>query len=51
LIFTLVCGAGTSPAWAGWFDQTSGTANQLLSVHFPVDATTGYAVGNSGTIL
>jgi hypothetical protein len=29
----------------------SGTTNDLNSVHFPVDATTGFAVGEAGTIL
>ncbi len=51
LIFTLVCGAGASPARAAWVPQTSGTTEDLRGVHFPVDATTGYAVGRVGTIL
>ena len=49
LVFILV--VGTSPAWAGWVAQTSGTSLLLRGVHFPVDPTTGYAVGTSGTIL
>jgi len=36
---------------AGWIRQAPGTANNLYSVHFPVDALTGYAVGEGGTIL
>jgi len=42
-----------APLWAsaGWVPQNSGTGVTLYSVHFPVDAQTGYAVGWSGTIL
>ena len=36
---------------AGWVQQNSGTDKPFYSVHFPVDALTGYAVGDSGTIL
>ena len=35
-------------AWAG---QPSGTTVPLYSAHFPVDASTGYAVGSFGTTL
>jgi photosystem II stability/assembly factor-like uncharacterized protein len=35
----------------GWYDLASGTTNDLYSVSFPVDTLTGYAVGESGTIL
>jgi len=38
-------------ASAGWVSQSSGTTRYLYSVHFPVDAQTGYAVGDLGTIL
>jgi len=38
-------------ASAGWVQQASGTTNHLLSVQFPVDAQTGYAVGHNGTIV
>ena len=38
-------------AQAGWFPLNSGTTNILYSVHFPVDAQRGYAVGYSGTIV
>jgi len=31
--------------------QSSGTTNTLRSVYFPMDAQTGYAVGDSGIIL
>lgn len=31
--------------------QTSGTANILHSVYFPLDNQTGYAMGGNGTIL
>ena len=37
-------------ASAGWVAQISGTTEHLYSVHFPVDAQTGYAVGDAGTI-
>jgi len=39
---------------AGWIIQPSGTTQWLMSVHFPVDTHTGYAVGGfpvAGTIL
>jgi photosystem II stability/assembly factor-like uncharacterized protein/sugar lactone lactonase YvrE len=35
----------------GWQAGTSGTSHDLYSVCFPVDTMTGYAVGDSGTIL
>ena len=38
-------------ASAGWVRQNSGTGLYLYSVHFPLNASTGYAVGASGTIL
>ncbi len=42
----------SSPAsGGGWSAQTSGTTQLLTAVHFPVDAITGYVVGNNGTIL
>ncbi|MBI2061036.1 MAG: hypothetical protein HYT87_14815 [Nitrospirae bacterium] len=34
-----------------WTAQTSGTSEGIESVNFPVDATTGYAVGPSNAIL
>ena len=34
----------------GWFQQTSGTTTNLLSVHF-VDENIGWAVGENGKIL
>ncbi len=37
-------------AMAQWIPQNSGTTKNLRSVHF-TDANTGYAVGDSGTIL
>ena len=40
----------TSLAQDGWFQQTSGTIHNLNSVYF-VDINTGWAVGDSGTIL
>jgi photosystem II stability/assembly factor-like uncharacterized protein len=39
-----------SGAMAQWFPQNSGTTNNLNSVYF-TDANTGYAVGDSGTII
>jgi photosystem II stability/assembly factor-like uncharacterized protein len=39
-----------APQSAGWTQQTSGTANNLFSVHF-VNANEGWAVGFSNTIL
>jgi hypothetical protein len=41
----------TTNAGASWDSLTSGTTNSIFSVHFPVDAQTGYAVGDMGTIL
>jgi len=41
----------TTNGGTAWVTQTSGTTNELKSVHFPVDALTGYAVGYSGIIL
>src|SRR5438552_6393544 len=35
---------------ADWFSQSSGTANTLNSVYFPV-LNTGYIAGNNGTLL
>ncbi|MCH7761868.1 hypothetical protein IIA15_10800 [candidate division TA06 bacterium] len=43
--------AGHPFAWAGWDVQTTPTTRTLYAVHFPVVAITGYAIGNSGTIL
>jgi len=34
-----------------WEPRDPGTTNTLFSVHFPVNASTGYAVGGVGTIL
>jgi len=34
-----------------WFSLTSGTTEHLHGVHFPLNASTGYAVGYAGTIL
>ena len=56
LALCVLCGASMSllvpgVASAGWILQNSGTTDHLYSVHFPVDALTGYAVGQSGTIL
>ena len=48
-IFGLFFVVGT--CWAGWKTKTSPTTNSLYAVHFPVDATVGYAVGAIGTIL
>ena len=36
---------------ATWLVQPEPSGKDLNGVHFPVDATTGYAVGQSGTIL
>ncbi len=41
-------GAGAGTGWAALY---SGTTETLRGVHFPADATTGYAVGGNGTIL
>jgi photosystem II stability/assembly factor-like uncharacterized protein len=44
---------GTVRATGGtgtWNGQTSGTGQTLRGVHFPVDATTGWVVGNNGVI-
>jgi photosystem II stability/assembly factor-like uncharacterized protein len=38
-------------SWADWMVQTTPTSSNLYAVHFPLDAITGYAIGNSGTIL
>ncbi len=39
----------SSPAsGGGWSAQTSGTTQLLRTVHFPVDAITGYAAGITG---
>ncbi|MHC4304216.1 MAG: YCF48-related protein [Planctomycetota bacterium] len=44
--------AGASPAWAAsWYHLNSGTTETLDAIQFPVDATTGYAVGGHGVIL
>ncbi len=55
LALCVLCGASIivlpGLASAGWVAQTSGTTYGLFSVHFPVDAQTGYAVGVGGTIL
>src|SRR3989338_583166 len=40
----------TTDGGTSWTVQTSGTDSALYDVHFPVDATTGYAVGGLGTI-
>lgn len=42
--------SAASPQSAGWAQQTSGTSNNLFSVHF-VNANEGWAVGSSNTIL
>jgi photosystem II stability/assembly factor-like uncharacterized protein len=36
---------------AGFTWEETSSRNQLYSIHFPLDAQTGYAVGDSGTIL
>ena len=41
----------TTNSGVNWNGQSSGTTYNLMSVHFPVDAQTGYAVGNYGTVL
>jgi photosystem II stability/assembly factor-like uncharacterized protein len=41
----------TTNGGASWVSQNSGTTHWLRSVDFPVDAQTGYAVGDTGTIL
>jgi hypothetical protein len=41
----------TTNGGATWVSQVSGLTNGLESVHFPLNATTGYAVGQNGTIL
>jgi hypothetical protein len=41
----------TTDGGATWDTLISGTTHGLLSVHFPVNALTGYAVGRGGTIL
>jgi photosystem II stability/assembly factor-like uncharacterized protein len=40
----------TQICFAQWYQQNSGTTQHLRAVHF-VDANTGWAVGDSGTIL
>ena len=47
LIFTLLI---STFAFSQWTTLSSGTYNFLSSVYFP-NATTGYVVGDSGTIL
>lgn len=37
-------------AWGSWTSLNSGTNRNLRAVHFPVEASTGYAVGWRGTI-
>ncbi|MFH1311994.1 MAG: YCF48-related protein [Candidatus Eisenbacteria bacterium] len=46
----LASAVSVSRAWAGWTQQTSGTLVDLRGTCF-VDISTGYAVGQSGTIL
>ena len=45
----------TVPGFVGqvgkWEEQDSGTNNNLLGVHFPEDAQTGYVVGENGAFL
>lgn len=41
-------GAGAGTGWAALY---SGTTETLRGIHFPADATTGYAAGGNGTIL
>jgi photosystem II stability/assembly factor-like uncharacterized protein len=50
LYILLVALVVISDAVAQWIPQNSGTTNDLKSVYF-TDELTGYAVGNSGTIL
>jgi photosystem II stability/assembly factor-like uncharacterized protein len=50
VIVLLVALVGMISAMAQWVPQNSGTTNDLKSVYF-TDELTGYAVGNSGTIL
>jgi len=38
-------------AWASWTSQTSGTGEDLDGLYFPVDANTGWVVGDNGVIL
>ena len=49
----ILCGVGftltPTLASAGWVAQNAGTTNYLCSVYFPMDAQTGYAVGQNGT--
>lgn len=39
------------PGWASWTSLSSGTRQALRAVQFPLDARTGYVVGDHGTIL
>ena len=41
----------TTNGGATWVSQVSGLTHGLESVHFPWNATTGYAVGQNGTLL
>jgi hypothetical protein len=55
LALWVLCGAILAllmpgPAVAGWVSQSSGTAQWLMSVNFPIDASTGFVVGGGGTI-
>jgi photosystem II stability/assembly factor-like uncharacterized protein len=55
LALYVLCGASMSLlvpglAFAGWVQQNSGALDHLSSVHFPVDALTGYAAGINGKI-
>ncbi|MDH4274802.1 MAG: YCF48-related protein, partial [Gammaproteobacteria bacterium] len=52
LSFVVAVTVFSFPSYAAdWAAQVSGTANKLNDVVFPVDATTGYVVGDSGTLL
>ena len=41
----------TTDGGTTWASKASGTGLRLWSVHFPVDAQTGYAAGDSGMVL
>lgn len=48
LILFMLC---TQPALASWSTLNSGTNEDLLTMDFPVDATTGYVAGRRGVLL
>jgi len=41
----------TTDGGANWYNQSANCNQTLMAMQFPLNAATGYAVGNSGTII